>query len=89
MTERQILIKKYEDNLLNGKLKNVVTQTGDSNDMIIYLSDTKNIRVYYSNSYKETVVSFNFGTKSFIINKQMWMVFRKHFNKIDYLLEND
>ena len=35
------------------------------------------------------VVSFNFGTKSFIINKQMWLVFKKNFLKIDNLLEND
>ena len=57
------------------------TQTGEPNDFTIHLSNTKNIRVYYSPAYKDMVVSFNFGTKSFIINKQMWLVFKKNFLK--------
>ena len=89
MTERQVINRKYENNLLNGKYKNIQTQTGDPQDMIIFLSNTKNIRVYFSNAYKQMVVSFNFGSKSFIINKQMWFIFRKHFLKIDSLLQND
>ena len=89
MTERQVINRKHENNLLNGKYKNIQTQTGDPQDMIIFLSNTKNIRVYFSNAYKQMVVSFNFGSKSFIINKQMWFIFRNHFLKIDSLLQND
>ena len=89
MTERQVINRKHENNLLNGKYKNIQTQTGDPQDMIIFLSNTKNIFVYFSNAYKQMVVSFNFGSKSFIINKQMWFIFRKHFLKIDSLLQND
>ena len=89
MTERQIILKKYFDNFSTGKVKNVQTQTGDQNDYTIYLNDTKNVRVYYSQAYKEMVVSFNFGSKLFIINKQMWFIFRNHFLKIDNLLQHD
>ena len=90
MTERHVMNKKIENKLINGCLKNSSTQTGNSNDLIIYLSDNKSIpiRVYYSNAYKEIVFSFNFGSKSFIITKLMWVVFKKHFIKIINLLND-
>jgi len=88
MTQRQVLLKQFSDSF-NKCLRNAGTQTGEPNDFTIHLSNTKNIRVYYSPAYKDMVVSFNFGTKSFIINKQMWLVFKKNFLKIDNLLEND
>ena len=40
--------------------------------------------MYYSQAYKEKVLSLNFGTsKSFIITKHMWSNFRKEFEKIE------
>ena len=88
MTERQVLNKKIQEKIDNGKLKTIATQTGNSNDLFIYLSDNKSIRVYYSNSYKEIVLSFNFGSKSFIITRSMWLIFKKNFIKIDNLLND-
>ena len=88
MTERHVMNKKIENKFNNGCLKNSSIQTGNSNDLILYLSDNKSIRVYYSNAYKEIVLSFNFGSKSFIITKLMWVVFKKHFIKIDNLLND-
>ena len=88
MTERHVMDKKIENKFNNGCLKNSSTQTGNANDLIIYLSDNKSIRVYYSNAYKEIVLSFNFGSKSFIITKLMWVMFKKHFIKIINLLND-
>ena len=88
MAERQLLIKKIQENIINGKLKSVATQTGSSNDLLIYLTDNKSIRVYYSHGYKQVVLSFNFGSKSFIITKNMWLIFKKNFIKIDDLLND-
>ena len=88
MTERHEMNQKIENKFNYGYLKNASTQTRNSNDLIIYLSDNKSIRVYYSNAYKEVVLSFNFDSKSFIITKLMWIVFKKHFIKIDNLLND-
>ena len=76
------------DQLIRGTRSFQEAKTGNSNDLIIYLSDNKSIRVYYSNAYKEVVLSFNFDSKSFIITKLMWIVFKKHFIKIDNLLND-
>jgi hypothetical protein len=62
------------------KIKQTVsTQTENSKELIIFLSDNKSIRVYYSNGYNEVVLSFNFETKSFILTKPMKIVFKKNF----------
>ena len=87
MTQKQISNERIKHKLLNGNIKNVSTQTGNSNEVIIYRSDNKSIRVYYSSGYKEVVISFNFGSKSFIITKPMWLIFKKNFNKIDNLID--
>jgi hypothetical protein len=86
MAQRQIINEKIKQKLNKGDIKTVSTQTGNSNELIIYLSDNKSIRDYYSNGYKEVVLSFNFGSKSFIITKPMLLIFKKNFYKIDSLL---
>jgi len=51
MAQRQIINEKIKQKLNKGDIKTVSTQTGNSNELIIYLSDNKSIRVYYSNGY--------------------------------------
>ena len=64
--------------------RKVAVQTGDNNEFMIYLTNKKTARVYFSTCYKDTVLSINFGTsKSFIISKSMWRIFRRHFKEID------
>jgi len=65
--------------------KNASVQTGSENVNIVYrLPNNKMIRLYYSNIYKEKVVSFNISTsKSFIINKEIWSHMRKLLPTID------
>ena len=67
------------------KQKNASVQTGSENVNIVYrLPINKMIRLYYSNIYKEKVVSFNISTsKSFIINKEIWSHMRKLLPTID------
>lgn len=68
-------------------LKSVGVQTGDSTELYITLTNKKTARVYYSSAYKEKVLSINFGTsKNFIFTKDMWNKFKKHFSKIDAIL---
>lgn len=64
--------------------KNVAIQTGDRNELTINLSKTKTFRMYYSKSYKDYVISFNFtNCRKFIISRSMWKIFRKYINIID------
>jgi hypothetical protein len=59
------------------KLKEVYTQT---DDLRFNLTERKTVRMYYSQAYKEKVLSLNFGTsKIFIITKHMWNNFKKEF----------
>ena len=69
--------------------KNASVQTGSENVNIVYrLPNNKMIRLYYSNIYKEKVVSFNISTsKKFIINKEIWSHMRKLLSTIDYHLK--
>jgi hypothetical protein len=67
------------------RLKETGTQTDDLN---FYLTNKKTVRMYYSQAYKEKVLSLNFGTsKNFIITKHMWKNFKKEFDKIDNVFE--
>jgi hypothetical protein len=64
--------------------KSVCTQTGDDVEFFVSLSDSKHARLYYSESYKDIVLSFNINQcKSFIVTRQMWKNLRNHINKID------
>lgn len=69
------------------KLKNkkdAITQTGDNSEFFVSLSENKYAKLYYSESYKELVLSFNINrSKSFIITKSMWKKLRPHILLID------
>jgi len=86
MTQKQI----DEYNLKIQKLNTKSTQTNDDHEICITLSDTKKIHLYKSKSYKSYVLSFDLGSsKKFIINKEKWMLFRKHIEEIDEIMTNN
>ena len=67
--------------------KSVSTQT--ELDFTFFLSDYKSVRLYYSKSYKDYVVSLNLGnSKKFIITKSMWKTFKIYYPLIDKVLQN-
>jgi len=85
MTQKQVDLNKA----LSEK-KHMYTQTGEIDDFFIRLNGRKTARIYYSSSYKEKVLSLNFGTsKNFIFTKSMWDLFRNYTNTIDNILKND
>ena len=81
MAQAMITLKKLNN------CNNIGTQTSLSSDFIINLSQNKHFRVYYSEAYQENVLSFNINkSKSFIMTASMWNIFKKHFKKIDNIL---
>jgi hypothetical protein len=84
-------LKKLEEQIKSGVLKNNSTQTGDSSEFMLYFGQNKNARIYFSSANKEIVLSFNFCSKSFIFTLiSMWLLFRRHVTEIDsLLLKND
>jgi hypothetical protein len=80
-----MLDKKY---CLNKKFATTSTQTEENSDeFCIYIGNNKTFRVYNSKTYKENVLSFNFGrSKKYIITKKMWLIFREYIPKIDEVL---
>ena len=77
MAQKMIDLKKFKD---------VSTQTHNSKEMSINLSDHKKIQVYYSKKYKQYVVSFNLGVKKFILKKKSWTFFRQFLKQIDDII---
>jgi hypothetical protein len=74
-----------EANVKLYKLKDSTTQTDDLN---FNLTLKKTVRMYFSQAYKEKVLSLNFGTsKNFIITKHMWQNFKKEFDNIENVFE--
>lgn len=69
--------------------KDISTQTGDF-EYFFNLSNYKNVRVYFSKSYKQYVLSINFGQcKKYIITTKMWKQFRRHIKVIDFILSKN
>lgn len=67
--------------------RSIATQTGESCEFFVSLSKTKHASLKYSTAYKDTVLSFNINSsKSFIITKSMWKIFRQHLTIIDHEL---
>ncbi len=67
------------------KLKDSTSQTDDLN---FNLTLKKTVRMYFSQAYKEKVLSLNFGTsKNFIITKHMWQNFKKEFDNKENVFE--
>ena len=74
------------------KTKEEVVQTGlnEKVDISYHLPNKKVVRMYYSNIYKENLVSFYISTKKiFIINKEIWKEMRKIMPIIDNFLRDD
>ena len=72
MVQQMIDRKKFDYELKN---KSVGTQTGDENERCITISDTKKIRLYYSKSYKDYIISFDLNeSKKFILSKEKWLL---------------
>ena len=58
-------------------------------DFTFNLSNYKSVRIYYSKSYKDYVVSFNLGnSKKFIVTKSMWKTFKIFYPLINKFLQN-
>ena len=59
--------------------RSIACQTGENNnEYIYYLTDKKTLKLYYSQVYKENVLSFNLSSsKSFIMNHKIWEQFKK------------
>ena len=84
MVQQMIDRKKFDFELKN---KSVGTQTGDLNERCITISDTKKIRLYYSKSYKDYIISFDLNdSKKFILSKEKWLLFRSHLEEIDEIM---
>ena len=77
--------------MLNLRAKiNASTQTGDSIEFFVYLSKTKTLHLYWSESYKDYVVCLNFSNcKKYIITRLMWKKFRNYINQIDHVLNTN
>ena len=74
----------------NKKFRSISTQTGETADFCINLSPSKHLRLYYSESYRDMVLSLNINQcKSFIFTRAMWKIFREHINRIDFELFNE
>ena len=85
MVQEMINKKKFDNDLKN--IKSVGTQTGDVNERCITISDTKKIRLYYSKSYKDYIISFDLNdSKKFILSKEKWLLFRSHLEEIDEIM---
>jgi hypothetical protein len=74
------------------KLNDMGSQTNKNitEDSVFNLPNKKIIRLYYSNIYKQKVVSFNISTsKSFIMNREIWNHLKENniLYRIDSFLE--
>lgn len=82
MTQRQV------DLFFKRQFKHAATDRDKKKEISITLSNSKQINVYYSKSFKEFVISFNLGSKKFVINRKNWLYFRKFLNDIDQTILN-
>lgn len=93
MVQREIDVVRDVLKLLEeGSKKSISTQTGEQEleEFQLSLSENKRARLYYSESYKDFVLSFNYtNCKKFIVTKPMWKVLRPYLNKIDSILSSD
>ena len=80
-----MLDKKY---LSLKKYVTISTQTEENpNEFCIYIGNNKTFRIYHSKTYKNNVLSLNFGkSKKYIITKKIWSIFRECIPRIDEIL---
>lgn len=81
MAQAALEVLKYKKSISTS------TQTNNLDEFYVNLSITKHACLHYSESYKDMVLSFNINqSKSFIITRQMWNIFKLHLNEIDKIL---
>ncbi len=70
-------------------MKAVSTQTENTEEFCVFIGSNKTFRVYFSKTYNEFVLSFNFGnSKKYILTSEMWIKFREYIHTIDKILTN-
>jgi len=75
--------------LRNNSMKTISTQTENTEEFCVFIGSNKSFRVYFSKTYNEFVLGFNFGnSKKYILTKEMWIKFREYINTIDKILTN-
>jgi hypothetical protein len=80
----QAMIQKQK-NMINS-----MCQTGSDGENEYYLTSNKRLKLYYSNVYKEKVISLNLSSsKNFIFTHKIWKKFRKLIPTIEDYFEND
>jgi hypothetical protein len=82
MAQKMLDIKKVS-------YSNKSTQTIENEDgeFCVYMTNNKLFRIYYSKSYKQYVLSFDFGNfKKYIITQSMWIIFRNYIQNIDKVI---
>ena len=86
----QVMIDLHKKSLQSRKFKTVATQTvnsKNSDELCVYLTKNRTFKLFNSKSYKEYVLSFNFGnSKKFILTKLMWIKFRRYIPYIERVL---
>lgn len=71
------------------KFINNSTQTGFDYEFSQCLSKNKRVRFYYSENYKDYVVSFNYGLfTKFVINRASWKRFKSQFEIINKIFSD-
>jgi hypothetical protein len=88
MAQAMITQNKFVISNNKKKYTTISTQTDNlSKEFCVYLAKNKTLRVYNSKTYKEYVLSFNFGnSKKYIITKSMWKLFRNYVPQIDEII---
>lgn len=75
--------------LIKSTKRTVATQTGDDEELYFYISDKKNVKVYFSQIEKEKLFRLTVNTKSVALNQDDWKTFRNCIYEIDkYMLQN-
>ena len=87
----QAAVNRYKVEQMFKQFNSIACQTGeDTNEYVFYLTDTKTIKLYYSQVYKENVFSFNLSSsKSFIMNKRNWNKFKQLLPLIQNFFDNE
>lgn len=87
----QIMVDNFKKSRIKQKMRtrDTQTQTGDPFEYFFNLNDFKHVRVYYSESYKDYVLSINFGKcKKYIITRKMWYIFQLHYSILDNIFNS-
>lgn len=89
-SEQKVIGLPTENPSKSIKKVTVAIQTEENSPELFFnISKNKNVHLYYSKTYKDFVLSFNFSNcKKYIITKDMWKFFKFHYSKIDQEMSN-